>query len=57
MDAKYASGKTLTATTSFTVVPWKQLAIVLFILIILFFIIWRGRKRFARAFRILAGRE
>jgi hypothetical protein len=58
LTAKYgAPSKTLTATTSFTVLPWKLVAIVLAILIFVFFIFIRGRKRFKRAFRILAGKE
>jgi hypothetical protein len=57
LDAKYADGKTLTATTHFTVVPWKQVAVILIIIILLILILWRGRKRLSRAGRILAGRE
>jgi hypothetical protein len=57
LSATYGGGKTLTATTAFTVIPWKQIAIALIILIILIVFFWRGRKRFGRAFRILAGRE
>jgi hypothetical protein len=57
IDAKYDGGKTLTATATFWVVPWKQLAIILLILIVIFFIVFRGRKRLAKAGRILAGRE
>lgn len=57
MTAHYAGNKTLTAKTSFTIIPWKLIttALVILILVILFF--WRGRKRLARAARILAGRE
>jgi hypothetical protein len=57
LDAKYGDGKTLTASSSFTVIPWKQLAVVLIILILVFLLFWRGRKRLRRAVRILAGRE
>lgn len=56
LNATYA-GKSLTATTSFTVIPYKLIAAIIIVLLILFFIVWRGRKRFGRAFRILAGRE
>jgi hypothetical protein len=56
MNAMYA-GKMLTATLSFTIIPYKLIGIILLILIILILVIWRGRKRFGRAFRILAGRE
>jgi len=57
LNATYAGGKKLTATTSFTVLPWKLLAVAFIVLLILFLIFWKGRKRFARAGRILAGRE
>jgi hypothetical protein len=57
LDGKYADGKTVTATTSFTVIPWKPIAVGTVILIILILLLWKGRKRFARAFRILAGKE
>jgi hypothetical protein len=57
LTATYAGNKTLTATTSFLIFPVKTAIIILVILIFLFFVIWRGRKRFARAFRILAGKE
>jgi hypothetical protein len=56
LNATYDSGKTLTASTSFTVVPWAAV-IALIVILILLFIIWRRRRRFGRAFRILAGRE
>ena len=56
MNATYAS-KSLSATTSFVIFPVKTVAIILIILIVVFFLFWRGRKRFARAFRILAGKE
>ncbi len=57
MHAKYAGGKTLSATTSFTVIPWKIVILVLVVLLLLIIFFWRGRQRLARAFRILAGRE
>lgn len=57
LDAKYADGKTLTASTGFTVIPWKQTLVVAIILLLILIILVRGRKRFARAFRILAGKE
>lgn len=53
----YASGKTLTASTTFTVLPWRLLGTILIGLIIVFLLFWKGRKRFARAARILAGKE
>ncbi len=57
LNATYADGKKLTATTSFTVLPWRLLIIVFVALVLIFLIFWRGRKRFARAARILAGKE
>jgi len=57
LNATYADGKKLTASTTFTVLPWKIMAGVLIVLIILFILFWKGRQRFGRAFRILAGRE
>lgn len=57
LDAKYADGQTLTATTSFTVIPWKQTLVVAIIILIILILLIRGRKRFGRAFRILAGKE
>jgi hypothetical protein len=57
LNASYAGNKTITATTSFTVFPYKLVIIALVILLVLFLLIFKGRKRFARAFRILAGKE
>ncbi|HVQ44585.1 MAG TPA: hypothetical protein VMT30_06490 [Candidatus Saccharimonadia bacterium] len=57
LDAKYGNGQTLTASASFTVVPWKLVALIVVGLLAVIVIFWRGRPRFARAFRILAGRE
>ena len=57
VHASYAGDKTLDASTSFIIFPVKTVAITLIILIILFLLIWKGRKRFSRAFRILAGKE
>jgi hypothetical protein len=56
LTANYA-GKKLAANTSFVVVPWKLIGAILIGLILFFIVFWRGRKRFGRAFRILAGRE
>jgi len=55
--ATYATGKTLTADTSFLVLPWRLLLIVLVIVVLVFLFFWKGRKRLARAVRILAGKE
>jgi hypothetical protein len=57
LNAKYADGKTLTASTTFTVIPWKLVAIVLIVLLVLIVFFWKTRRRFGRAFRILAGKE
>ena len=57
VNATYANGKTLTADVSFTVIPYKLLIVIVIILLVIFFIFWRGRKRLARAGRILAGKE
>lgn len=56
LSATYAGGKILTASTGFTVVPWAAV-IALVVLVILLILLWRGRNRFGRAFRILAGKE
>ena len=57
LSATYGSGKTLTADTSFIVLPWKLLLIILVAIILLFLFFWKGRRRLARAGRILAGKE
>ncbi len=51
------SVQTLTASTSFTVIPYKVVGLVLLILLIALLFFWKGRKRLRRALRILAGRE
>ena len=57
LEATYGSGQKLAASTSFVVFPWKAAAAILSALILLILLFWRGRRRFGRAFRILAGRE
>jgi hypothetical protein len=57
LTAHNGSQQVLTAKTTFTVIPYKLVVIVVIILAILFFIFWKGRKRFGRAFRILSGKE
>jgi hypothetical protein len=57
LSATYGDGGKLTGSTSFTILPWKILIAALVVLILLFLVFWRGRKRLARAARILAGRE
>lgn len=57
LDATYGSGKKLSADTSFVIFPWKAAIIVLIVLILLILFFWKGRKRLARAGRILAGKE
>jgi hypothetical protein len=49
--------QTLTAVANFTVIPWKLLLIILVILLLIWLFLWKTRKRFGRAFRILAGKE
>lgn len=51
-------GKTiLTSSTTFVVLPYKQLSIAFLILVIVLFILIRRRKRIARSFAILFGRD
>jgi hypothetical protein len=57
LNAKYGDGKTLTASAAFIVLPWKLLSLILIALLLVILFIWKGRKRFARAARILAGKE
>ena len=57
LTLKNGAIQTLTAKTSFTVIPYKLLIAIIVTLLVLTFIVRRGRKRFARAARILAGRE
>ncbi|MFI5240420.1 MAG: hypothetical protein ACHQUB_01805 [Candidatus Saccharimonadia bacterium] len=52
---KNGATQTLTASTSFTVIPYKLLGIILVVLIALYIIIWKGRKRLKRAFKALFG--
>lgn len=47
----------LTASTNFTVVPYKLIGVVLIILLIIYMLFWRSRKRFRRALRVLSGKE
>lgn len=49
--------QTLTAKTTFTVIPYRLILIILFIAIVLITFYVKTRKRFKRAFRILAGKE
>jgi len=49
--------QTLTAITKFTVIPYKLIIVVFLILLVIFLFFWKARRRFARAVRILAGRE
>jgi hypothetical protein len=51
------SNKILTATTTFVVIPWSLIAIVLAIVIVLCSIVWLGRVRIKRAIKILFGKE
>jgi hypothetical protein len=49
--------QTLTATTSFLAVPYKMVTLILILILVVGVPLWRGRKRWAKAFRILAGKE
>jgi len=49
--------QTLTADTTFTVVPYKLLAGLVIAALIFLLFFWKARKRLRRALRILAGRE
>jgi hypothetical protein len=49
--------QTLTAVVGFTVIPWKLLLVIFVILLLIWLFLWKSRKRFGRAFRILAGKE
>ncbi|HUD10978.1 MAG TPA: hypothetical protein VMS08_01085 [Candidatus Saccharimonadia bacterium] len=57
LTLKNGTIQTLTATTAFTVIPYKLVIIILIIIILIVLFFTKTRKRFARAFRILAGRE
>jgi hypothetical protein len=57
LKATYTGDQTITDTTTFVVVPWKPLAAAGAVLIVIFLVFWKGRKRLSRAVRILAGRE
>jgi hypothetical protein len=57
LTVQNGSVQTLTDKTSFTVIPYRILAIVVAILVILFLVFWKGRKRISRAIRILSGKE
>lgn len=47
----------LTASTSFTVIPYKLIAVILIVLLGIYIFFWRSRKRFRRALRVLSGKE
>lgn len=49
--------QTLTATTKFSVIPYRLLAVILIIAIVVLFVFLKIRKRLRRAWRILAGKE
>jgi hypothetical protein len=57
LAAAYGDGRTISATTSFTIVPWRVLGFALLVIIFVFVVFWRGRKRLSKAVRILAGKE
>ena len=49
--------QTLTAITTFTVIPYRMIIIILLISAVILTFYYKTRKRFKRAFRILAGKE
>lgn len=57
LTLKNGTVQTLTAKTSFTVIPYKLIALLLAIALILIGVYIKARKRLRRAFRILAGKE
>jgi hypothetical protein len=57
LTLKNGDKQTLTAKTSFLAIPYKMLGLILILILVIGIPLWRGRKRWAKAFRILAGRE
>jgi len=57
LTLKNGSLQSLTAKTTFTVIPYKIIGLILVLLVVFGLFFWKSRKRFRRAFRILAGRE
>ena len=57
LTANIGDQETLTAKTSFTVIPYKLVGGIAIVLVLLLLFFFKARKRFSRAIRILAGRE
>ena len=57
LTLKNGTLQTLTASTGFTIIPYKLIAGIILGLVILALIFRKGRRRFGRALRILAGGE
>ncbi len=57
LTLKNGTLQTLTAATSFWVLPLKLMAIVFVVSLLALLFFWKMRRRLARAIRILAGRE
>ena len=52
-----SKGQIITASTTFWGFPFRIILVVLIILAVLGFIIFRGRRRFGRAFKVLFGKD
>jgi hypothetical protein len=57
LTLKNGTLQTLTAKASFWAIPYTLIGIILLVLLVIGVPLWRSRKRWAKAFRILAGRE
>ncbi len=57
LELKNDDKQLLTASTTFLVIPYKLMILVLAILIVLYFLLWRRRKRFVKAFKVLSGKD
>lgn len=48
--------QTVTATTAFFIIPWKLITIVVALLLIIGFLVYKGRSRLMRTFKVLFGK-
>lgn len=51
------SRQAMSASTAFYIIPYRLIAAVLAVLLVIGFVVWRVRGRLGRAFRILAGKD
>lgn len=51
------SNKIMTATTSFISIPWKLIITVLVLMVVLIFILWKGKTRLGKALSVLFGKS